>query len=56
MQRFTPKKRIALDGRLWWCIWDNARNGWSTLLCHSKYKTRKDAQFSIEYYALKGWY
>lgn len=50
MQRFVPLKRTAIDGKVWWCIYDTANNCFSTLLCHGKYKRRKDAEFAIEKY------
>ena len=46
--RFTPKKRTAVDGRMWWCIYDNERGDWSSYVCHVKYKTRKVAQYAID--------
>ncbi len=48
MERFTPIKRRALDGRLWWCIYDNKRHAWSTYTAHGKYKTCKAARIAIE--------
>ena len=48
MERFTPMKRRAVDGRLWWCIYDNERHAWSAFLCHGRYKTRKAAQYAID--------
>lgn len=47
MERYSVKKRIALDGRPWWCIWDNKTGNWSTCVFHGKYKTRKDAQYYL---------
>ena len=49
-KRFIPKKRTALDGRVWWCVYDTVRGGWSTFCCHGKYKTRKHAQERIDYW------
>ena len=49
-ERFIPKKRIALDGKVWWCVWDNETNAWSNYLCHSKYKTKKDCIWCINKY------
>lgn len=46
-ERFTPGKRTALDGRIWWCVWDNENGAWSTFLCHGKYHTRKEAVIAI---------
>lgn len=53
--RFIPQKRIALDGRQWWCVYDTQRHGWSTYLCHGKYRTRKACQYAIDH-ADKGWF
>ncbi len=47
--RFIPQKRVAIDGRTWWCVYDTQRHGWSTYLCHGKYKTRKACQLQIDY-------
>lgn len=49
--RFVPKKRVAIDSRVWWCIYDNERGDWSSYVCHGKYKTRKAAQYAIDKYA-----
>lgn len=49
-ERFIPKKRIALDGKIWWCVWDNETNAWSNYLCHGKYKTKKDCIWCINKY------
>ena len=49
VERFEAKKRTALDGKTWWCIYDNHLNSWSTFLCHGKYKTKKAAIYSIEH-------
>lgn len=54
MERFTPIKRRALDGRLWWCIYDNERHAWSTYTAHGKYKTRKAARDRVELAAAYG--
>ena len=48
MKRFEPRKRTALDGVTWWCIWDNVRGNWSTSIYHWKYKTRRAAVIAIE--------
>lgn len=46
--RFEPRKRTALDGKIWWCIFDKDKHTWSTFLCHKKYKTKKEANIAIE--------
>jgi len=48
MERYTPKKRRAVDGRLWWCIYDNERHAWSTNTALGRYKTKKAAQWRID--------
>ena len=45
---FEPRKRTALDGRVWWCVYDTDAHKWSTLLCFGKYSRRKDAQYAID--------
>lgn len=52
-ERFIPKKRTALDGKVWWCVWDNETNDWSNYLCHGKYKTKKDCIWCINKYNLE---
>lgn len=47
MERFTPKKRTALDGRQWWCVYDLEKHDFSTLLIHGKYRTKKECQYAI---------
>lgn len=47
---FKPAKRIALDGKVWWMVWDTDQSKYSTLLCFGKYKTKKDCQFAIDWY------
>ena len=47
--RFCPKKRTAIDGCVWWCIFDNQRNEWSKYIFHfGKFKTRKAAQLVVD--------
>lgn len=46
--RFEPRKRTALDGKVWWCIYDNLFHRLSTLVIHGRYPRRKDAQFAID--------
>ena len=46
--RFEPRKRTALDGKVWWCVYDTKENRWSTYLYHVKYRTKKDCIYAIE--------
>ena len=48
-ERFIPRKRCAIDGRVWWCVYDLKRNTFSTYTCHGKYTTRKRCQLAIDY-------
>lgn len=48
--RFTPTKRTALDGRVWWVVFDNLRKCYSTFICHGKYATKRAAQIAIDFY------
>lgn len=46
--RFEARKRRALDGRFWWCIWDNTRKDWSVWYGLSgKYRTKHQAEVTI---------
>lgn len=45
--RFTPAKRTALDGRVWWCVWDSLKHDFSTLSCFGRYKRKKDCLYAI---------
>lgn len=47
MDRFEAARRTAIDGKIWWCVYDHLTNCWSTFLCHGKYRTRKEAQEKI---------
>lgn len=38
-----PRKRSALDGKTWWCIYDVNAHGWSTDTRFGRYYTRKAA-------------
>ena len=51
MERFTARKRLALDGRVWWCIYDNKSCKWSSYVCFGKYKTKKAANAAISYFS-----
>lgn len=42
-----PKKRTALDGKVWWCVYDLTKHTFSALICFGKYKTKKDCLFAI---------
>ena len=45
-----PRKRTALDGKSWWCVFDAENMRWSTLTMFGKYKTEKECQSAIDKY------
>ena len=45
-----PRKRISLDGKTWWCVFDTSTMKWSPLTCFGKYKLKKDCQLAIDVY------
>lgn len=44
------RKRTAVDGKEWWCVWDTVEKKWSTLMCFGKYKTKFDCEWAIKKY------
>ena len=46
---FEPRKRTALDGRVWWVPYNVTVNAWNTFTVWGKYRTRKACAFSIRY-------
>ena len=47
------RKRTAIDGKVWWCVFDTKNTEWSTLTCFGRYRLKKDCQFAIDYYTKK---
>lgn len=47
--RFTPLKRVGLDGKVWWCVLDNKYGKWSTFVHHGRYKRKWECQWAIDY-------
>ncbi len=45
---FEPRKKAAVDGKEWWCVWDTDKKDWSTVTCFGKYRTKKACQFVID--------
>ena len=43
-----PRKRIALDGKTWWCVFDTSTMKWSTNIFFTKYKTKRDCLYAID--------
>lgn len=47
---FEPRQRTALDGKVWWVVYDRYKQEFSSLTCFGKYKTKRDCQAAIENY------
>lgn len=47
--QYKAVKRTALDGKVWWVIWDLLNHRYSTRTDHGKYKRKKDAEHAIKY-------
>lgn len=47
--RFVPMKRTALDGKEWWCVYDNERGDWtnSTVLGGARWKMKIECARAI---------
>lgn len=45
---FEARKRTALDGKTWWCVFDTDKMEYSTLICFGNYKRKKDCQYAID--------
>ena len=50
LSMFESRKRTALDGKVWWCVFDTDTWKWSTLWCFGRYKLKKDCQLAIDTY------
>lgn len=48
--RFSAVKRTALDGKQWWCVFDNKEHRFSTYTCFGKYKKKSDCENAILIY------
>ena len=47
---FEPRQRTALDGKVWWMVYNRYKQEFSTLTCFVNYNTKKDCQWAIDYY------
>lgn len=48
----VPRKRTALDGKTWWCVFDTDDMKWSDIL-FGRYKLKRDCQFAIDMWLIK---
>lgn len=47
MKRYEPRKRTAIDWHAYWCVYDTLENKYSSMLCFTKYRTKKECQIAI---------
>ena len=50
MNKLIPMKRTALDGHIWWVVWDTKKLKYCNLLCFGQYRTKKACQMAINAY------
>lgn len=50
MNKLIPVKRTALDGHMWWVVWDAEKLKYCNLLCFGRYRTKKTCQMAINAY------
>lgn len=43
-----PRKRTALDGKTWWCVFDMDEMRWSTSIFFGRYRTKRACQNAID--------
>lgn len=48
MNIFKPVKRTAVDGRVWWVVYNVVDKDYSKIVYFGKYRTRKDCQYAID--------
>ena len=54
--RLIPTKRTALDGLVWWVVFDTQTRRCSTRPCFGRYRRKKDCQWAIDHYTSDGYY
>lgn len=45
--RYKTMKRTAIDGRVWWCVFDTQRGDWSKALGRHKLKREADTAIAL---------
>ena len=45
--RFEPRQRTAVDGKVWWVVYDKFSQQYSTLTYFGKYRTKQECQNAI---------
>ena len=50
--KLVPRKRTALDGRMWWVVYNTDLHKYSNYTCFGIYRTKKACQIAIDYYSV----
>ena len=45
--QFEPRQRTAVNGKVWWVVYDRFSQQYSSLLCFGRYKTKKECENAI---------
>lgn len=46
--RLVPSKRTAIDGKVWWCVYDLKNGEYSGITYFGKYHTKRACEYAIE--------
>ncbi len=49
---YEARQRTALDGKIWWCVFNTDTMTWSTFTCFGRYKTKRACQCAINRYLM----
>ena len=49
---YEPRKRTAIDGKVWWCAFNTKTMKYETIL-FDKYKLKRDCQYAIDRWELR---
>lgn len=44
---YEARKRTAVDGSVWWCVFNLRTQDWSLDVRHGRYKSRLDCECAI---------
>lgn len=49
---YEPRKRTAIDGKVWWCAFDTEKMEYNTIL-FGRYKLKRDCQYAIDRWEIR---
>ena len=52
LKMLEPRKRTAIDGKIWWCVFDTETQQYNTILFY-RYKRKYECQFAIDLWNIK---